>query len=124
MALGDGPRESRALGAATPSTVKKAPRRPSSARARAMKALPGEPGPGEFVPMEKWDGPRPGMIYKCGNWGPGYYQTAKEQRSNRSNTTDSGGTPKEHTGSSDLPPAVLVDIINIYQNLINILSKF
>ena len=63
-------------------------RRPSSARSRAMNVKPGEPMPGEFVPMDKWDGPRPGFIYKCGAWGPGYYLTASQkQNTSRSNST-------------------------------------
>jgi katanin p60 ATPase-containing subunit A1 len=78
-------------------------KKPSSARARALRATPAaEPTPGEFIPMEKWDGPRVGMIYKCGTWGPGYYLTAAQQRSNRSNTTDSG-EERGSTASDGVP---------------------
>ena len=43
---------------------------------RAATVQPGDPAPGEFEPCAKWDGPRPGMVYKAGVHGPGYYMTA------------------------------------------------
>ena len=69
---------------------KKGKKGPSSARARAKAVQPvEEPQAGEFIPMDKWDGPKAGMIFKCGVHGPGYYLTAQEkERSNRSNATD------------------------------------
>ena len=85
---------------AMPTPAPKKKTRPNSARRRAASCQPGEPMPGEFVPMEKWDGPRPGMIYKVGAWGPGYYLTASQQRSNRSSTTDSGDAPDSATGKA------------------------
>ena len=78
-------------------TPSKTSKRPTSARARALGAKPVEPMPGEFIAMDKWDGPRHGMIYKVGAWGPGSSVTQEETSAyvawNREHGCVASGTP-------------------------------
>ena len=91
---------------------KKGKKGPSSARARAKAVQPvEEPQAGEFIPMDKWDGPKAGMIYKVGAWGPGYYLTAAQQRSSRS-TTSNDDPPG--SASSDGPPRASNGVLGIF----------
>ena len=87
----------------TPSSSKA--KRPSSARARAMKATAAASGEGdvserEFISSAKWAGPYPGMVWKQGPYGQGYYPTASSRRLHQNESARSDASADGQTAST------------------------